>query len=151
MMLYYIKGAVPSEYVRHGEPCTVDGVQYPAGWDLSTLGKEVAFADRPNDRFYDVREVYNGAAVTYDVTPRDLGELKAREVAAIKATAGALLAPSDWRVIRASEGVKPLDEATAAYREAVRAASNVREEAILACASVDELAALPVIEWPEAL
>ncbi len=64
-------------------------------------------------------------------------------------------------MVRASEGIKPVDQPTLDYRAAVRAASNANEAAILAVTTVDALAALyqttgteeapvpPVIQWPE--
>lgn len=143
-------------------PFTLNDIQYPADWLIRSTNderKELGFFPvrvdpRPDDRFYFVSQNAplirdDHAVVTWNATPRDLGELKAREVAAIKATAGALLAPSDWKVIRASEGVKPLDAATATYRSAVRAASNEAEQSIVLCASIDDLTALPPVSWPE--
>jgi hypothetical protein len=75
--------------------------------------------------------------------------LKSQWVAQIKSTAGSLLAPTDWRVIRAAEGVRPLDQTTRAYRASVRAKSDEIEAAILACTTVEELiAVLNNQDWP---
>jgi hypothetical protein len=72
--------------------------------------------------------------------------LKSQFVAQVKAAAGSLLAPTDWKVTRAAEGVKAVDADTLAARAAIRAASNANEAAILACTTVEELAALQ-LNW----
>ena len=57
-------------------------------------------------------------------------------------TAASLLAPSDWRVIKAQEtgGTVPTEWTT--YRAAVRTACNTRQTEIDACADVPALAEL---------
>ena len=74
--------------------------------------------------------------------------LKSQFVAQVKATAGSLLAPTDWKVTRAAEGVKAVDAETLAARAAIRAASDANETAIKACTNVEQLAALQ-LSWPE--
>lgn len=164
MMLYFIKGASPREYVHMGEPVTIGGVQYPAGFPMGQIpgAMAVTFPPRPDDRFYVVNEVYSGPNVTYDAKPLPLDDaegvdgrvvygLRSQEVAKVKATAGSLLAPTDWMVVRAAEGVKPISAEVKAYRDAIRAKSNEAEAAILACKTVEELSSLPYIAWPESL
>jgi len=72
--------------------------------------------------------------------------LKSQFVAQVKATAGSLLAATDWKITRAAEGVKAVDAETLAARAAIRAASNANEAAILACTTVEALAALQ-LNW----
>jgi len=74
--------------------------------------------------------------------------LKSQAIAQIKQTAGSLLAPTDWKVIRAAETGTALDAETLAARAAIRTASNANESAVAACTTVDELAALQ-LTWPE--
>jgi hypothetical protein len=74
--------------------------------------------------------------------------LKSQFVAQVKATAGSLLAPTDWKVTRAAEGVKAVDADTLAARAAIRAASDANETAIKACTTVEQLAALQ-LSWPD--
>jgi hypothetical protein len=74
--------------------------------------------------------------------------LKSQFVAQVKATAGSLLAPTDWKVTRAAEGVKAVDAETLAARAAIRAASDANETAIKACTTVEQLAALQ-LNWPK--
>jgi hypothetical protein len=75
--------------------------------------------------------------------------LKSQFIAQIKATAASLLAPTDWKVVRAAEGVKPVDAETLAARAAIRTASDANEIAVKTCTSVDALAALELV-WPKA-
>lgn len=74
--------------------------------------------------------------------------LKSQFIAQVKATAGSLLAATDWKVTRAAEGVKAVDADTLAARAAIRAASDANEAAIKACTTVEALAALQM-NWPK--
>lgn len=74
--------------------------------------------------------------------------LKSQMIAQVKATAGSLLAATDWKVTRAAEGVKAVDADTLAARAAIRAASDANEAAIKACTTVEALAALQM-NWPK--
>jgi len=68
--------------------------------------------------------------------------LKSQFIAQVKATAGSLLNATDWKVIRASEGGKALDDETKATRIGIRTKSDEFEAQIKACTTVEELAAL---------
>jgi hypothetical protein len=95
-------------------------------------------------------QVYDAATnsmVDTDKQVLQLG-LKSQWIAQVKQTAASLLAATDWKVTRAAEGVKPVDNETLAARAAIRAASDANEAAITACTSVDELAALQ-LNWPQ--
>ncbi len=74
--------------------------------------------------------------------------LKSQWIAQVKAAAASLLAPTDWKVTRAAEGVKAVDADTLAARAAIRAASDANETAIKACTTVEQLAALQ-LNWPK--
>lgn len=89
------------------------------------------------------------AALAYDAEVIPVAEIRDKAIAAIKATADALLTPTDWLVIRSAETTAPIPAAIVAYRAAVRAASNDAEAAI-AAAGDDAAAILAVIPaWPE--
>jgi hypothetical protein len=91
----------------------------------------------------------NGKPAMVDSTERLVTKgLKSQFVAQVKATAGSLLAATDWKVTRAAEGVKTVDADTLAARAAIRAASDANETAIKACTTVDQLAALQ-LTWPK--
>ena len=125
---------------------TLDGTQYPANWlQLSTEEDRIAIgiSEVPDNTVYYDDRFYWGAD-----NPKDLDQCKANLTAQIKATAGSMLAPTDWKVIRATETGIPLDADTLTARANIRAASNTNEAAVAACTTVDELAALQLI-WPE--
>ncbi len=120
-------------------------ISYPANWlrlaspeERASIGiREVADPQPYDDRFY------WGPGL-----PKDLDQLKAQMVGQVKSIAGSLLAPTDWKVTRAAEGVKAVDAETLAARAEIRAASDANEEAVLACTTVDQLADLQ-FTWPE--
>ena len=129
----------------------LDGTQFPANWlrltsweEKEAIGiTEVADSVRPDDRFYYVDS--NGIG-----TPKDLDALKADWVAQIKQTANSLLAPTDWMVVRKMEGGADIPADVAAYRTAVRAASNAHETALNAITDFDTfMAAVTSLAWPE--
>jgi hypothetical protein len=76
--------------------------------------------------------------------------LKSNMIAQVKATAGTLLAQTDWMVIRKAERDVPIDPDTVTYRAGVIAEANRLETAIAACADVDALiAVMNAQSWPE--
>ena len=130
---------------------TINGVRYPHLRDPALreqLGI-VEVADEPwyDQRFYwgvdnpkqldDKTETPEGA--TEPVTTKGL---KSEWIAQVKATAGSLLAQSDWKVTRAAEGIKPVDADTLARRAAIRAYSDSLEAQIKACTTVEALIAV---------
>ncbi len=68
--------------------------------------------------------------------------LKSQFIAQVKAQAGSLLNATDWKVVRAAEGGKALDDETKAARTAIRTKSDEFEAQIKACTTVEQLAAL---------
>ena len=146
-------------FLLNGKPLAVDvpftygDVHYPANWlRLSTAQEkkdlgitEVADAPVFDGRFYngdgsaktldDTKETIDGVEYTY------LGVksvLKAQE----KATAGSLLAPYDWYVIRKAETSKAIPTTIKTYRTAVRTACLTRETEIDNCADTAALVTL---------
>jgi hypothetical protein len=102
-----------------------------------------------NPLFVKVLGTVDGKPAMVDSTERLVTKgLKSQFVAQVKATAGSLLAPTDWKVTRAAEGVKAVDADTLAARAAIRAASDANETAIKACTTVEQLAALQ-LTWPK--
>jgi len=77
--------------------------------------------------------------------------LKSQWIAQVKATAGSLLAATDWMVIRKAERDVAIPAATVAYRAAVVAEADRLETAILACTDVPGLIAVVEAQaWPKA-
>lgn len=139
-------------YTINGRPIPQDapfidanGTQYPANWlrlssneDKLAIGVEwIADPEPYDDRFY-----WSAGHA------KDLDQCKAMLTAQVKQTAGALLAATDWKIVRFAETGTAVDTATSEYRAAVRAASNANEQAIAECDTVEELAALQ-LTWVE--
>ena len=124
---------------------THDGIQYPSNWirfaspeERAAIGiTEEADPETYNDRFY------------WGVgNPKDLDMLKIWLVNEIKVTADTLLAPTDWKIIKATELGTKVDLTTLVKRTAIRTASDEHETTINACTDVDQLSQLS-FSWPE--
>ena len=120
---------------------SADGTQYPANWLRNSTAADRAAvkntgitweADPP---WYDQRFYWGPGK------PKDLATLKALWVQKQKDIANSLLAPTDWKVIRAAEGGTALPSADKTYRGNVRTQCGLREATINACADVDKLCA----------
>lgn len=126
-------------------PFTHNGIQYPANWlRLTSLDEkeaigitEVPDPVRADDRFYWDGDITN---------PKDIDQVKAMLISQVKSQAGSLLAPTDWKVIRAQETGTALDSETKTERAAIRTKSNDLEELINDCTTVDQLATLQ-LSW----
>ena len=117
---------------------TPDGTQYPANWlRLSSAADKAAIGitEVPDPEPYDQR-FYWGPGL-----PKDHGELVEQWVAATRTTAGSLLIPTDWMVIREMDNGAAMDPAIKAWREEIRGAAGVKNAAIEATADTDALAA----------
>jgi hypothetical protein len=150
--------------VQAGTPFEWDGIQYPANWcNLSTpkekaaIGMvDVVYAQMPNEQFYWATQnapVYNAATnqvdVTYTATPKDLFTLQSNAVNQANQAAWTILSPTDWMVVRSVEsgGVYPVPQAWNTWRQAIRKQAADYVTAISACTTVDQLAALPPVQW----
>jgi hypothetical protein len=143
----------------NGNPLAVDvafshnDTQYPANWlRLSTAEEKTAIgitevADAPtyDSRFYwgdGTAKALDDTTETVDgVEYKTLGVksvLKAQE----KATAGSLLAPYDWYVVRKAEKGTAIPSAITTYRDGVRSACDTREKEIDACSDTAALVTL---------
>ena len=128
---------------------TVDGVQHPANifsaWskaELLGIGIAPARVEVPDSRYYNTgAESYTFTdgewVISYETTEKNVDDLKADLIAKIKANVGALLAPSDWMVVRQADGGKAVPEAWATYRSEVRTHGNSLESGVEAFASLD--------------
>jgi hypothetical protein len=143
----------------NGNPLAVDvafshnDINYPANWlRLSTAQEkkdlgitEVADAPTYDSRFYwgdgtakaldDIKETIDGVEYT---TQGVKSVLKAQE----KVTAGNLLAPYDWYVVRKAEKSTAIPSAIQTFRDGVRTACDKREKEIDACSDTAALVTL---------
>lgn len=128
-----------------------NGIQYPANWlNLSTpeeklaLGiSEIAEQPRPDDRYYWVTDNGDG---TFSTTPKDLDGLKAIEVSKVNQGAYSILLPTDFMDFRPNY-TPPAGWLE--WRESVRVSCQDAKVAINACTTVEELIALPSVDWPK--
>ena len=130
---------------------TINGVRYPHLRDPA-LREQLGIVEVADEPWYDQRFYWNvdnpkqlddktetPEGATEPVTTKGL---KSQWIAQVKATAGSLLAQSDWKVTRAAEGIKPVDADTLARRAAIRAYSDSLEAQIKACTTVEALIAV---------
>ena len=148
------------KFLPENTPFKLDGNQYPANWlNLSTpeeksrLGiVDVVYGQRADDKCYWVSEdapvVDNGVVkVNYTATPKDLAECLKQALSAVNAQAYSILLPSDWMVVKAVESSSNVPTAWSAWRQEIRDQAANQVTAISACTTVDQLAALPSVEW----
>jgi len=128
---------------------TVDGIQHPANiftaWskvELAGIGFYPARVESVDSRYYDTGsetyELVDGEyVISYATTEKDVELLKEDLIKKVQANTGALLAPSDWRVIRSIDSETAMSSEWTTYRNEVRAHGNSLESGIEAFASVD--------------
>ena len=167
---------------------TAEGIKHPAQWNRWTDEEKISHglvwdeSLQPvpfDNRFYwdanTPKNINDVDAVDEDGNPI-LDEngvqivtkgLKSQAIAQTKTTAGSLLAPTDWMVIKAAEVADyTVDQAVLDYRAAVRQASNDIEAKIKAVKSHSAFIKLydtpvdaegnptgnaPVNDWPESI
>tara|TARA_Y100000813_G_scaffold186661_1_gene159409 strand:- start:64 stop:645 length:582 start_codon:yes stop_codon:yes gene_type:complete len=124
--------------LQYDRAFTHEGISYPANWlRLTTLEEKQAIgisevAD--NTQLWDQR-FYWGVD-----NPKDLDQLKTNWKQQQSDIAGTLLAPSDWRVVKAAEVTAySVESEWLTYRAAVRTSCNTRQTEIDACKDVPAL------------
>jgi len=132
---------------------THDGIQYPANWlRLSSLDERNALGitEVANDPTYDQRFYWGPSnpkqlndQPAVDEDGKDLGYTQTGLKTLWSATQGeiaaSLLAPSDWRIIKAKETGTNIPSTWKTYRAAIRTACNTRQTEINAVADVAAL------------
>jgi len=130
---------------------------------------EVAYGPRQDERFYWVsdnpltlidgvptqtfsaieKQLEDVTQTAEDGTPIPTTGLKTQWITQIKATANSMLSATDWKVVRAAEGVKAVDQATLDSRAAIRAYSDTLEANIKAAATMEAfIAVVTNQQWP---
>lgn len=123
--------------LQYDRAFTHEGISYPSNWlRLTTLEEKQAIGIvevANNTQSWDQR-FYWGVD-----NPKNLDDLKAQWKQTQNETAASLLAPSDWRVVKAREtgGQVPIDWFN--YRRDLRATCNTRQAEIDACEDVEAL------------
>ena len=159
-MFAIIQNSVIALLVPAGTAFEWDSIQYPANWcnlsspeEKAAIGMvDVVYGQYPNDQYYWVSQdapVYNGTVVeiNYTATPKDLFECQSNAVNATNAAAYSILLPTDWMVVKAVETGGTVDPAWNTWREDIRTQCRAQVIAIEATKTVDQLAALPPVQW----
>ena len=139
--MFIFDGKPLSPDVAFTDPAT--GVQYPANFlRLSTLEEKeaIGITEVPDPPTWDQR-FYWGYTEDGELIPKDHTQLVEQWVAQTRTTAGTLLAPTDWVIIREADNGKAADPALKQLREDIRLATGQKNAAIEATADTAELAA----------
>ena len=137
-------------FLLNGQPLAVDtpftdakGNKYPANWlRLSTAAekKAIGITEVPDPTPYDER-FYWGYDAEGHLIPKDHAQLVEQWTAVTRTTAGTLLAPSDWMVIREADNGTAMPATWKTWREDIRLATGTKVITIRDTADTDELAA----------
>jgi len=134
---------------------THDGIQYPANWLRLATPEErtaIGITEEPDPQPYDQR-FYWGYDSDGNLIPKDHAQLIEEWSQQTRTTAGTLLQPTDWMIIRQADNGVEADPAIKTWREDIRLATGDKITAIEDTTTTDELAAYitgadyPV--WPE--
>ena len=120
-----------------------DGVSYPANWlRLSTqLDRDrLGIVWVPDPQPYDQR-FYWGYDADGNLIPKDHAQLVEQWSNQTRVTAGALLTPTDWLIIREADNGTAPDPALKTWRQDIRLATGTKIAAIVATTDTAELAA----------
>lgn len=159
-MYALISNGVIAQFVPLNTAFEWEGISYPSNWiSLSTPEEQTAiglvpvvYGAYPNDIYYWVSQdapVYTGTVVkiNYTATPKDLFECQMQAVNNVNQTAWGILTPSDWMVVKGYETKSAISPAWNTWREDIRAQCRAQVIAINGCTTVDQLAALPPVQW----
>ena len=119
-------------------PFSLNQISYPANWVRLATPEEreaIGITEVPDPAYYDQR-FYWGPEL-----PKDHDQLVEQWTTQTRTTAGTLLTPTDWMVIREADNGTVMDPAIKTLREEIRLATGVKITAITATTTTDELAA----------
>jgi len=137
-----------------------DGTQHPKTWARWSADEKkaagitsVALQPFPDRRLYTSSHNSDGSVAS---TPRELdGEqgVKAALISQVKQQQGALLAQTDWQIIRKADAGTDIDAKVNSWRSAIRNKGNSSEALISGAADHAALATLldagTLFDWPE--
>jgi hypothetical protein len=139
--MFILDGKPLSPDVAFTDPST--GVQYPANWLRLATPEEraaIGITEVPDPPTWDQR-FYWGYTEDGELIPKDHTQLVEQWVAQTRTTAGTLLVPTDWVIIREADNGKAADPALKQLREDIRLATGQKNAAIEATTDTAELAA----------
>ena len=139
--MFILNGKPLSPDVAFTDPAT--GVQYPANWlRLSTLEEKeaIGITEQADPPVWDQRFAW-GYSEDGQLIWKDHTQLVEQWVAQTRTTAGTLIQPTDWMVIREQDNGTVVPESVKALREDIRLVTGEKNAAIEATADTAELAA----------
>ena len=139
--MFILDGKPLSPDVAFTDPAT--GVQYPANWlRLSTLEEKeaIGITEQADPPVWDQRFAW-GYSEDGQLIWKDHTQLVEQWVAQTRITAGTLIQPTDWMVIREQDNGTVVPESVKALREDIRLATGQKNAAIEATTDTAELAA----------
>jgi hypothetical protein len=139
--MFIFDGKPLSPDVAFTDPAT--GVQYPANWlRLSTLEEKeaIGITEQADPPVWDQRFAW-GYSEDGQLIWKDHTQLVEQWVAQTRTTAGTLIQPTDWMVIREQDNGTVVPESVKALREDIRLATGQKNAAIAATTDTAELAA----------
>jgi hypothetical protein len=139
--MFIFDGKPLSPDVAFTDPAT--GVQYPANFlRLSTLEEKeaIGITEQADPPAWDQRFAW-GYSEDGQLIWKDHTQLVEQWVAQTRTTAGTLIQPTDWMVIREQDNGTVVPESVKALREDIRLATGQKNAAIEATADTAELAA----------
>jgi len=122
-------------------PWEHNDVQYPANWlRLSSSDDRAALGiSWVNDAVAYNQKFYWGYDSDGNLIPKTYVDLQANWVAQTKRTANTLLAPSDWRVIKAKESGKTMNAGWKTWRQTIRTECGTKVTAIEDCSKIGDV------------
>lgn len=136
-------------FILDGKPLSPDvpfehnGIQYPANWLRLATPEErsaIGIEEVPDPPAYDQR-FYWGYDHDGNLIPKDHGQLVSQWKAQTRTTAGTLLAPTDWMIVRQVDNGTDIDSQTKTWRQAIREACNEKVAEIVKTTDTAGLAA----------
>ena len=139
--MFILNGKPLSPDVAFTDPAT--GVQYPANWLRLATPEEraaIGITEQADPPVWDQRFCW-GYTEDGELIPKDHTQLVEQWVSQTRITAGTLIQPTDWMVIREQDNGTVVPESVKALREDIRLATGQKNAAIAATTDTAELAA----------
>ena len=159
-MFAIISNGIIALLVPAGTAFEWDDVQYPANWcnlsspeEKAAIGMvDVVYGSQPSDQFYWISQdapVYNGTVVeiNYTATPKDFAQCQSNMINQIDSAAYSILLPTDWMVVKSYETGSKIAPDWNTWRQTIRTQAADAKTVIDGCTTVEQLAALPQIQW----
>jgi hypothetical protein len=138
-------------FLLDGQPLSLDqaftdpktGIQYPANWLRLASSDEraaIGITEEPDPAPYDKRFAW-GYSEDGALIWKDHAQLVTQWTAQTRTTAGTLIQPTDWMVIREQDNGTAIDPAIKGWRNDLRLACELKISGIEATTTTEELAA----------